>query len=107
MWDDYKHLANGFKLAFVAQDGYSGMPDDADTLFIGGTDRFKESEEAQDAVLDALANGKHVHIGRVNTAPRFMLYHVLGAHTCDGSGVSRYDHMLPAIREAFSNYYRM
>ena len=104
MWGDFNYLADGYTKAFVAQDGYQGMPDEAGALFIGGTDNFKESEEAQDAVLDALARNKHVHIGRVNSPARFMLYHVLGAHTCDGSGVSRYDHMLPLIRQAYEAY---
>lgn len=105
MWNDFHPLANGYAKAFVAQDGYQGMPTEASALFIGGTDKFKESDEAQDAVLDALAEGKHVHIGRVNGPSRFMLYHILGAHTCDGSGVSRYDHMLPLIKDAYEDYY--
>jgi hypothetical protein len=40
---------------------------------------------------------KHIHIGRVNTLKRFRHFDKLGAHTCDGSGVSRFDHMLDAI----------
>ncbi len=101
MFNDYAYLCEGFKIAFVAQDGYEGMPDEVDALFIGGTNAFKDSQLAIDAVTDALNKNKHVHIGRINTAPRFLKFNQLGAHTCDGSGVSRYNHMLPAIKIAF------
>lgn len=102
LWEELNHLCDGWKKAFVAQDGYSGMPSGAGALFIGGTDAFKDSSDALCAVADALSLGKHVHIGRVNTPVRFIRYHEAGAHTCDGSGVSRYDHMLPRIREALN-----
>jgi len=100
LWDEHNYLADGWSKAFVAQEGYDGYPDGTDALFIGGTDLFKNSDEAMDAVLDAKSKGLHVHIGRVNGPERFVKFHVLGADTCDGSGVSRYDHMLPAIRDA-------
>lgn len=93
------HLCEGWKKAFVAQDGYDGMPDDAHALFIGGTDSFKNSQDALHAVECALDAGKHVHIGRVNGPDRFIRFHNVGAHTCDGSGVSRYDYMILAIAE--------
>lgn len=48
-------------------------------------------------VKTALILGKHVHVGRVNTIKRFRWFHDLGAHTCDGSGVAMYDHMLEKI----------
>jgi hypothetical protein len=100
LWDQYSNLANGYKKAFVAQEGYEGFPEGASALFIGGTNTFKDSKESENAVKDALAKGLHVHIGRVNGPERFIRFHLLGAHTCDGSGVSRYDHMLPLIRDA-------
>ena len=99
MYEDYSYLCDGFKIAFVAQDGYQGMPKEADALFIGGTNLFKDSVEAVEAVKDALANNKHVHIGRVNGYARFIKFHNLGAHTCDGSGISRYDHMIETLRD--------
>jgi hypothetical protein len=106
LYEDYKHLCQTWKKAFVAQDGFDSLPEDYDCLFIGGTDNFKESLDAQQAVAKALSDNKHVHIGRVNGAKRFLLYHELGAHTCDGSGVSRYDHMLPLIKTAFNERYK-
>jgi hypothetical protein len=70
-------------------------------LFLGGRDPWKDSQAAQDIVKTALALGKHVHIGRVNAVDRYILYAKLGAHTCDGSGISRYPKAkLPAIETA-------
>jgi hypothetical protein len=100
LWFQHKHLTEGYKKAFVAQEGYDGFPEGVDALFIGGTNLFKDSLESGEAVKDALSKGLHVHIGRVNGPERFIRFHDLGAHTCDGSGVSRYDHMLPAIKLA-------
>jgi hypothetical protein len=98
MWERYKHLADGWKRAFVAQDGFGGLPSDADALFLGGTTQFKDSKEADEIVLYALSIGIHVHIGRVNQHKRFWHFHDLGAHTCDGSGVSRFGEKIDMIR---------
>lgn len=94
MWNDYQHLADGYKKAFVVQDGYDGHPANADALFIGGSTEYKDSFECEQVVKEALSKNMHVHIGRVNTFDRFYHFHRLGAHTCDGSGISMYDHML-------------
>lgn len=99
LWDQFQHMADGYKKAFVAQDGYEGFPVGADALFIGGTDAFKDSTDCLDACADARAKGMHVHIGRVNGPARFLRF-MNAADTCDGSGVSRYDYMLPRIKEA-------
>jgi len=99
MWEQYKHLAEGWRRAFVVQDGFTGAPPDADVLFIGGTTAFKDSREVEQIVCDGVARGVHVHVGRVNGAKRFWKFRALGAHTCDGSGVSRFDHMLEKIRD--------
>ncbi len=98
LYNDLSHLCEGWKVAFVAQDGYDGMPQNANALFIGGTNKFKDSNDAIHAVECALQDGKHVHIGRVNTPSRFIKFDSIGAHTCDGSGVSRYDHMIINIK---------
>lgn len=101
MWNDYQHLADGYKKAFVVQDGFDGWPSNADAIFIGGSTEFKDSLEAEQIVTAALKNGMHVHIGRVNTIQRFYNFHCVGAHTCDGSGISKYDDML---RKLFAAY---
>lgn len=97
LYEDYKHIAEGWPKAFVAQDGFDGAPE-CDAIFIGGTNAFKDSAEALDVVAHFLSIGKHVHVGRVNAPSRFMRFHNAGAHTCDGSGVSRYDHMIALIK---------
>lgn len=103
MWQDMSCLCEGWRKAFVAQDGYDGMPCDADALFIGGSDQYKNSAEVLEHVSDARVRGKHVHVGRVNGPERFMKFRRAGAHTCDGSGVSRYDHMLLRIHAALNS----
>jgi hypothetical protein len=101
MWEDYSHLADGWRKAFVAQNGFSGFPKGATTLFVGGNDKFKDSDEVLSIVAAARLRKMHVHIGRVNGPERFKRFMRVGAHTCDGSGVSRYDHMIEAIRDSF------
>ena len=99
LYEDYYSLLNGWKRAFVCQDGFDCYPNEYDAIFIGGTNKFKDSKEALEIVTASLRAGKHTHVGRVNTYDRFIRFHEIGAHTCDGSGVSRYDHMLPRIKE--------
>lgn len=88
---------SGWRLALVAQDGLEDMDipwNNLDALFIGGTGEdgksgWKDSQSAQDIVRTAVALQVHTHIGRVNSASRYERFADLGAHTCDGSGVSR------------------
>ena len=93
LWGEHRHLVDGYKAAFVAQDGYDGFPNGAEALFIGGTDAFKNSSDCVNACVEARSQGLHVHIGRVNGPERFLRFMSI-ADTCDGSGVSRYDHMI-------------
>lgn len=88
------------KWAFVVQDGHEDMHlnwYEIKFLFVGGTDAFKDSASAYDIVKTAKALDIHVHVGRVNTIKRYRKFASLGADTCDGSGVCRYDHMLVDI----------
>lgn len=92
----FKLDMNELPRALVIQDGiqYVTIPwDDVDAVFIGGTDRFKNSPEAYNVARTAKILRKHVHVGRVNTALRLRNWSKL-ADTCDGSGASRFDHML-------------
>ena len=85
------------KWAYVIQDGVEDIHlhwYEMKHVFIGGTDNFKDSSSAYDVVKTAKALDIHVHVGRVNTIKRYRKYASLGADTCDGSGVCRYDHML-------------
>lgn len=104
-WNKYKHLSDGYRKAFVLQDGCNWYPDDCYAVFLGGSTEFKDSASAFDLCKDALNDGKHLHIGRVNGFDRFIKFSELGAHTCDGSGISRYDHMILKLRENWDNYH--
>lgn len=87
-------------IALACQDGLEDLPirwDLLSAVFIGGSTQWKDSTAAAHVVRAALIAGKHVHIGRVNTIKRFRKFEEMGAHTCDGSGVSRFDWMLEAI----------
>lgn len=91
--------------AYVAQDGLEDMHVnwyEIQTLFVGGTDRFKDSSAAYDLVKTAKALDIPVHVGRVNTIKRYRKYAQLGADTCDGSGVAMYDHMLRDIKNGLN-----
>jgi hypothetical protein len=100
LYAEHSHLALSCTRAFVAQDGFDGYPDGAGALFIGGTNAFKDSNEVIEVVRAAVADGLHVHVGRVNTISRYLRFRDAGARTCDGSGFSRYDHMVVALRDA-------
>ena len=92
-------------MAWVAQDGSEDMDipwDEMAALFLGGKDPWKDSQAAADLVRCANILGKHTHIGRVNTPRRFVHFAALGADTCDGSGVCKYDHMLRDIEDAMT-----
>lgn len=104
MWEKYSPLAEGYTKAFVAQDGFNGAPKEAGALFIGGSNSFKDSEECVDIVKRHVRKGLHVHIGRVNGFERFIKFHEIGAHTCDGSGVSMYDHMLEKLYGSYTQH---
>lgn len=93
-------VPNGWPLAFVCQDGAENhaIPwTDIKAVFIGGTTHWKMSSHAAAIVKCGKILGKHVHIGRINTPQRWNHFEKLGADTCDGSGISRYDWMLQKI----------
>jgi len=88
------------KAALVAQDGMEDLCipwENVHCLFVGGGNPWKDSAAAADLVRTAKILGKHVHVGRVNSAKRFKHFAELGADTCDGSGVAMYDHMLDKL----------
>ena len=96
LFEHFKLLTNGLPRALVLQDGIENHPipwDDLDAVFIGGSDEFKTHPATFAAVRAAKILGKWVHVGRVNTVSRVRQW--LGkADSIDGSGISRYDHML-------------
>jgi hypothetical protein len=95
----FKLRTNEFPRALVLQNGieHTDIPwDDLAAVFIGGDDNFKYSPEAMRAAKTAKILGKWVHVGRVNTAARARNWLGL-ADSLDGSGVSRFDHMLEDV----------
>jgi hypothetical protein len=97
LFAQFREQTEGLPRALVIQDGIHLMPcipwNDIAAVFIGGSDRFKSSPEAFAVAKTAKMLGKHVHIGRVNTAARVLNW-IGYADSCDGSGMSMYDHML-------------
>jgi hypothetical protein len=82
--------ACGLPAAFVLQDGcidISQVPDTADALFIGGTDRYKLSPEAA-AIVGQFDGWKHC--GRVNTLRRIEYASSIGCDSFDGTAVSKW-----------------
>lgn len=106
----YRYLPelDGWRIGLVAQDGMEDLDIPwhlIDCLFLGGKDPWKDSEAAADLILEAKIRHKHTHIGRVNHTKRYVRYLLLGADTCDGSGVSRYpDSKLPIIQKAYDEH---
>lgn len=74
--------------ALVAQDGLEDLDvpwPSFDVLFVGGTTEWKLSAAAADLVAEAHAQGKRVHLGRVNSLRRLQHAAALGCHTVDGT----------------------
>ena len=102
-WRNRPELA-GWPLAFVCQDGQESIPipwAHIAAIFIGGSTEWKESPAAAACVKAGKAIGKWVHIGRVNTAGRYEYFRDLGADSCDGTGLARYDHMRESLAAEF------
>lgn len=105
LFDIFKHHAHGLPRALVLQDGINNhrIPwDEIDAVFVGGSDEFKTSDEAINAAKMAKMLNKWVHVGRVNTAERVNQWIGLG-DSLDGSGISKFDHMLENVLKAITN----
>jgi hypothetical protein len=98
----FKLVPPKWPMALVAQDGMENLEipwNEMQAIFIGGTTQWKDSRCVVDIVKTAKTLGLHVHVGRVNTAPRYKHFAALGADTCDGSGIARFSHMLQELKE--------
>jgi hypothetical protein len=99
LFDAFESKTSGLPRALVLQDGIANHRIDWSKLsavFVGGSDQFKISNEAMNACKTAKMLGKWVHVGRVNTAERVRNWIGI-ADSIDGSGISKYDHMLEAV----------
>lgn len=104
LFKQFRVLVFGLPRALVLQDGIENVEIEwhtLDAVFIGGSDAFKISKEAFQAAKAAKIMKKWVHVGRVNTAARVEQWIDL-ADSIDGSGISRYDHMLENVMNAIS-----
>jgi hypothetical protein len=102
LFDAFRLHTNGLPRALVLQDGigqYAIPWSDIDAVFVGGSDAFKVSQEAINACRTAKMLGKWVHVGRVNTVSRVQEWLDI-ADSIDGSGMSRFDHMLEDVLAA-------
>ncbi len=99
--------ALGIPAAFIAQDGCQASPwlipwDELDVLFIGGSTKFKLA--SADLCREAVARGKRVHIGRVNSGKRMQFAKDCGAESCDGTFLTFGPiKNLPRLRRWFEN----
>ena len=99
LFDHFLLQTNEVPRALVLQDGIGQhrIPwQHLSAVFVGGSDQFKVSSEAINACKTAKMLNKWVHVGRVNTPGRVQQWLGL-ADSIDGSGISRYDHMLEAV----------
>lgn len=102
VFQNWRYRLTAWPLALVAQDGQEDLEipwPGLDAIFIGGSTGWKMSKHAADVIKAALAMGKWVHVGRVNTPGRFEYFEELGAHSIDGSGLARYSWMRSRIYE--------
>lgn len=85
--------------ALVVQDGIERMDipwTEIKGVFIGGSTQFKYSQAALDVAKTAKMLKKWVHVGRINTIKRMRFWKGI-ADSGDGSGMSRFDHMLEDV----------
>lgn len=68
-------------------------------LFIGGTTQWKETTAVQWGVL-ARRRNCHLHVGRVNSARRIRICAAAGAHSIDGTSVTRFAKTLGRLDRA-------
>jgi len=105
LFNVFKKKLHSLPIALVLQDGiqFHSIPfDEIDAVFVGGSDAFKISSECINACRAAKMLGKWVHVGCVNTADRVQNWLELG-DSLDGSGISKYDHMLENVLTAITH----
>lgn len=99
----WKFELAGWPKALVLQNGQEHLDipwSEIDAVFIGGDTEWKLGQHAAACIKAAIALGKWVHVGRVNTPGRFEYFEKLGADSIDGSGLARYTHMREAIHRS-------
>ncbi len=100
LFEHWKGLLPGWKLALVCQDGQENVRipwADISAVFIGGNTNWKCGPHVVAIIKTAKMLGKWVHVGRVNHKERFDHFAALGVDSIDGTGLARYTHMRRAI----------
>ena len=103
-WEPRLH-ADGWPVAFVAQDGQGDSPpwDSFECLFIGGSTAYKLGPDARRLAGAAKARGKLVHMGRVNSIERMEYAHRIGCDSVDGTSFSMFpDRWIPWALETLN-----
>ena len=80
--------ALGYRVALAAQNGLEDLTvpwDDFDVLFIGGDTAWKLGPAARALAAEAIARGKDVHMGRVNSLRRYRYAEAIGCTSVDGT----------------------
>lgn len=97
----------GYTVAYVLQDGQpeTSVPwDRIGCVFLGGTNAYKETEEARALLVRARKRGKLVHVGRVNTLDRVRLFLPV-MDTFDGLSFSFYSKVhMPTLIELLNEH---
>lgn len=78
----------GYPAALALQNGVEHMTvpwRDFDVAFLGGDTDWKIGPHARRLAADAKANGKRVHMGRVNSRRRLRIAAQMGCHSADGT----------------------
>lgn len=101
LWRRYGPLLDrhGFTPAFVCQPGATprNVPD-APVLFLGGTTEWKLGAAAWRLAAAGKADGRWVHMGRVNSRRRMGAARAMGCDSCDGTFLTfAPDRNLPAL----------
>lgn len=78
-------LRLGHRPAYVLQNGCTGIPPEAEVVFVGGDDEFKDGPDAAALIAEAKARGLWVHMGRVNTLTRIRRAALRGCDSVDGT----------------------
>lgn len=95
--------AAGWPVALVAQDGLT--PEDVPWhqlgwLFIGGSTQWKLSAAVVALIRRAQQEGVKIHVGRVNSARRYMRFASLGCDSADGTFIAYGpDRNAPQVRQ--------
>ncbi len=85
--------STGLPVAFVGQDGMGCLTppwEQFQAWFIGGSTRWKLSQESADLAAEAKSRGKWVHCGRVNSLRRLRAVYLMGCDSVDGSSMSMF-----------------